>query len=173
MERTLIVFKPDALQRGIVGDVISRFERVGLKFVGFKMMAPDSAHFHAHYEGVGGVKSRHGEDIFDVTVFNMMEGPVMAGVLEGIHAVELVRKMVGSTEPGKSLPGTIRGDYAHSNFSFANTRGHTLPNVIHASATKDEADKEIALWFSAPELYSYKTVHEQVVHGKKPPNKKK
>lgn len=172
MERTLIICKPDALQRGIVGEIITRFERVGLKLVGLKMMAPDSEHFHAHYEGVGGVITRHGKDIFDVTVFNMMEGPVIAGVLEGIDAVGLVRKMVGSTEPGKSLPGTIRGDYAHSNFGYANTRGHTLPNVIHASATKEEADQEISLWFSAPEMYSYKTVHEQAVHGKKPPKKK-
>lgn len=168
MERTLIVFKPDALQRGIVGEILSRFEKVGLKVVGLKMMAPDKEHFHAHYEGIGGVISRHGEEIFNVTLFNMMEGPVIAGVLEGIHAVDLVRKMVGSTEPGKSGPGTIRGDYAQSNFSYANSDGKTLPNVIHASATKEEAEAEIALWFSAPDLYNYQNVHEQAVHGKKP-----
>lgn len=173
MERTFILFKPDALQRGIVGEIMSRFEKVGLKTVGLKMMAPDHDHFHAHYEGIGGVKSRHGEEIFDVTVFNMMEGPVVAAVLEGIHAVELVRKMVGSTEPGKSEPGTIRGDYAHSNFAYANTEGKTLPNVIHASASKEEAEQEIALWFSADDLYSYETVHEAAVRGKKPPKKDK
>lgn len=168
VQRTLIVFKPDALQRGIVGEILSRFERVGLKLVGLKMMAPGHEHFHAHYEGIGGVKSRHGQDVFDVTLFNMMEGPVIAGVLEGINSVELVRKMVGSTEPGKSQPGTIRGDYAHSNFAFANGEGRTLPNVIHASASLEEAEQEIALWFSAPELFSYETVHEQAVHGRQP-----
>lgn len=171
MERTLIVFKPDALQRGIVGEVLSRFEKVGLKLIGLKMLAPNQDHFHAHYEGIGGVRTRHGKDVFDVTLFNMMEGPVIAGVLEGVHAVELVRKMVGSTEPGKAQPGTIRGDYAHSNFAFANTLGRTLPNVIHASATVDEADKEVALWFSAPELFQYQTVHEKAVHGSQPPKK--
>lgn len=171
MERTLIVFKPDALQRGIVGEVLSRFEKVGLKMIGLKMMAPDRDHFHAHYEGIGGVKTRHGEDVFNVTLFNMMEGPVVASVLEGIHAVDLVRKMVGSTEPGKALPGTIRGDYAQSSFAYANSDGKTLPNVLHASATTEEAEAEIALWFSAPELYNYETAHQRHVHGSHPPKK--
>lgn len=171
MERTLIVFKPDALQRGIVGEILQRFERVGLKLVGLKMMAPNEEHFSAHYEGIGGVKTRHGEEVFNVTLFNMMEGPVIAGVLEGVNAVELVRKMVGSTEPGKAQPGSIRGDYAHSNFAFANGNGRTLPNVIHASATVDEAEKEISLWFSATELFQYQTVHERAVHGSQPSKK--
>jgi len=169
MERTLIVFKPDALQRGITGEILSRFEKVGLKIIGLKMMAPEHEHFHAHYEGIGGVISRHGEDVFNVTLFNMMEGPVISAVLEGIEAVALVRKMVGSTEPGKSAPGTIRGDYAQSNISHANSNGKTLPNVIHASASFEEAEQEIALWFSAPELYAYKTVQEDTIHGKVPP----
>ncbi len=171
MERTLIIFKPDAVARGIVGEILSRFEKVGLKLIGMKMMAPGHEHFHAHYEEIGAVKSRHGEDIFDVTLFNMMEGPVVAVVLEGIHAVELVRKLVGPTEPGKAQPGTIRGDYAHSNFGFANTSGRTLPNVIHASATLEEAEAEVSLWFNANELFTYETVQERVVHGKKPTKK--
>lgn len=171
VERTLIVFKPDALQRGLVGEVLGRFERVGLKLVGMKMLVPDEGHFHKHYEEIGGVKSRHGQEVFDVTLFNMMEGPVVAAVLEGIHVVEVVRKMVGSTEPAKAAPGTIRGDFAHSNFAYANGEGRTLPNIIHASATKDEADKEIALWFSEREMYNYDTVHEPSVHGKKPTKK--
>lgn len=168
VQRTLIVFKPDALERGIVGEVLSRFEKVGLKLVGLKMMAPGREHFDAHYEGIGGVRSRHGEEVFNVTLFNMMEGPVIAGVLEGINAVELVRKMVGSTEPGKSLPGTIRGDYAQSTFGYANTEGRTLPNVIHASASEEEAAAEVGLWFNATELHEYETLHEQAVRGRKP-----
>lgn len=168
MEKTLIVLKPDAVQRGLVGEVISRFEKVGLKIVGMKMMSPDHEHFHAHYEDIGTMKSRHGEEVFNITVFNMMEGPIVAVVLEGIHAVELVRKMVGPTEPGKAMPGTIRGDYAHTNFTFARGNGLTLPNIAHASATLDEAKVEVKLWFEDSELYDYKTVHEQAVHGKKP-----
>lgn len=168
MEQTLVVFKPDAVQRGIVGEVITRFERVGLKIAALKMLRPDDAHFHAHYETIGTMITRHGEDIFNVTVDAMKESPVIAVVLEGIHSVELVRKMVGSTEPGKSAPGTIRGDYAHSNFAYANGEGMTLPNVVHASATVEEAVKEIALWFDQDELHNYETSAQAAVHGRKP-----
>lgn len=171
VERTLIVFKPDAVQRGIVGEIMTRFERVGLKIIGLKMMAPNEDHYSEHYEGIGGVKSRHGEEVFNITLFNMLEAPVIAGVLEGINAIGLVRKMVGSTEPGESLPGTIRGDYAHSNFGYARPRHMTLPNIIHASANKEEAAKEIALWFNATELFDYQTIQEQAVRGKKPEEK--
>jgi nucleoside-diphosphate kinase len=166
MEQTLVVFKPDSLQRGIVGEIITRFERAGLKIVGLKMMAPDKEHYHSHYETIGKVKSRHGADVFDIALFNMMEGPVIAAVFEGIHAVEVVRKLIGSTDPGQALPGTIRGDYAHSRREFANAHGRTLPNIVHASADAKEAKEEIALWFSAPDLYEYETVHEKAVHGK-------
>lgn len=168
MEQTLVIFKPDAVQRGIVGEVITRFERVGLKIAGLKMLSPDDEQFHAHYETIGTMITRHGEDIFNVTVEAMKESPIIAVVLEGIHAVELVRKMVGSTEPSKSAPGTIRGDFAHSNFAYANGEGKTLPNVVHASATKEEAEKEITLWFDADEMYSYEAPVQSVVHGRKP-----
>lgn len=168
MEQTLVIFKPDAVQRGIVGEIVTRFERVGLKVAGLKMLRPDDAHFHAHYETIGTMITRHGEDIFNVTVEAMKESPVIAVVLEGIHSVELVRKLVGSTEPGKSAPGTIRGDFAHSNFAYANGEGRTLPNVVHASATPEEAAQEIKLWFDQDELYSYETVAQQAVHGRKP-----
>lgn len=168
MEQTLVVFKPDAVQRGIVGEIITRFEHVGLKIAGLKMLRPDDAHFHAHYETIGTMITRHGEDIFNVTVEAMKESPVIAVVLEGIHSVDLVRKMVGSTEPGKSAPGTIRGDYAHSNFAYANGEGRTLPNVVHASATPEEAAEEIKLWFDQDELHNYETAAQTAVHGRKP-----
>ncbi len=170
MEQTLVIFKPDAVQRGIVGEIITRFERVGLKIAGLKMLRPDDAHFHAHYETIGTMITRHGEDIFNVTVEAMKESPVIAVVLEGIHSVELVRKLVGSTEPGKSAPGTIRGDYAHSNFAYANGEGRTLPNVVHASATPEEAEQEIKLWFDTDELHNYETAAQTAVHGRKPGN---
>ena len=168
MEQTLVIFKPDAVQRGIVGEIITRFERVGLKIAGLKMLRPDDAHFHAHYETIGTMITRHGEDIFNVTVEAMKESPVIAVVLEGIHSVDLVRKMVGSTEPGKSAPGTIRGDYAHSNFAYANGEGRPLPNVVHASATPEEAAEEIKLWFDEDELHNYETAAQHAVHGRKP-----
>lgn len=161
MERTLIVFKPDAVMRGVVGEILSRFERVGLKIVGAKMLRADYDHLYGHYQTIGTLKDRAGEQIFETTVAGMMEGPVIAFVLEGIEAAELVRKMVGTTEPKSAQPGTIRGDYAHISYGHANAHGTTIPNVIHASADKDEAAKEIAHWFAENELFEYENVHQK------------
>lgn len=167
MERTLIIFKPDAVMRGVVGEILSRFEKVGLKIVGAKMLQADYDHLYGHYQTIGTLKDRAGEKIFESTVAGMMEGPVIAFVLEGIEAAELVRKMVGSTEPKGAQPGTIRGDYAHISYGHANTHGTTIPNVIHASADADEAAKEISHWFSDSELYEYENVHEKFTQPRK------
>lgn len=168
MQQTLVVFKPDSVQRGIVGEVLTRFERAGLKIVGMKMIQPDKEHFHKHYEGISKLISRWGEEIYNITLSHMTEAPVIAVVLEGVEAVEHVRKMVGATDPKDSAPGTIRGDYTHVVRSFTNSRGGTLPNILHASGDAKEAKAEIELWFSKNEIYSYKTAHEQVVHGRVP-----
>lgn len=167
MEQTLIVFKPDAVQRGIVGEVLTRFERAGLKIVGAKMLAPDYDHYFQHYEGIGTLKSRKGDEIFESQLRNMQQGPVIAMVLEGVEAVETVRKMVGSTEPRSAAPGTIRGDYAHVSYAQANESGKSVSNIIHASADKKEAEQEIAHWFSDSELYEYQTVHERFTQPRK------
>src|SRR5574344_1364090 len=132
-ERTLIMFKPDSVQRGIVGEILARFEKAGLKIIGAKMLQPSYDHYYHHYENIGKMISRRGQKAFEVTLSMMNEGPVIAFVLEGIEAVELVRKMVGSTEPKSALPGTIRGDYAHMSFSYADENQIGVPNVIHAS----------------------------------------
>jgi nucleoside-diphosphate kinase len=162
MEKTLIVLKPDAVQRGIVGEVLTRFEKVGLKIVGMKMVQPTKDHYYHHYETIGQVISRRGQEVFDVTLDFMMEGPVVAVVLGGIGAAELVRKMVGSTEPKSAAPGTIRGDYTHMSYDYANNVSKTsIPNVIHASGDAEEAKQEIAHWFAEAELFNYETVHEQ------------
>jgi len=161
MERTLIVFKPDAVQRGIIGEILSRFERAGLKIVGAKMLQPDYDHYFQHYEGIGTLKTRKGDKIFEDQLAAMQEGPVLAMVLEGVEAVEVVRKMVGSTEPRSAQPGTIRGDYAHVTYDAAASVNRGVSNIIHASAEKDEAVQEIGHWFSDSELYSYQTVHEK------------
>ncbi len=159
MEKTLIILKPDALQRGIVGEVITRFERAGLQIVGCKMLQPDYDHFYHHYETIGKMVSRRGKEAFDVTLDMMQKGPVIAIVLEGIEAVSLVRKLVGTTEPKEAAPGTIRGDYAHISFSHANSNGQGIANIIHASGDPDEAKEEISHWFSESELYDYDAVH--------------
>jgi nucleoside-diphosphate kinase len=160
MERTLVIFKPDAVQRSIVGEVITRFEKAGFKIVGIKMVEPNEEHYNEHYEGIGTLKTRKGEEIFEGTMKSMQEGPVIAMALEGVDAVETVRKMVGATEPKSALPGTIRGDYAHVNFSQATSVGRAVANIIHASADKEEADKEVTHWFKADELHNYSVVHE-------------
>lgn len=160
LERTLIILKPDALKRGIIGEIIMRFERVGLKIIGVKMLQPDYDHYYKHYEDIGKMVTRRGKEIFEVTLEMMSEGPVVAMVLEGIEAVSLVRKMVGETEPKSAAPGTIRGDYSHISFSFANKEGISTPNIIHASGDVKEAEEEIGHWFSDSELFDYQTVHE-------------
>ena len=160
MERTLIILKPDALKRGIVGEIITRFEKVGLKIVATKMLHPDTEHYYHHYENIGKMVSRRGQKAFDATVEFMNESPVIAIVLEGIESISLVRKMVGTTEPKSALPGTIRGDYAHVSFEHANKENISIPNLIHASGDASDAAQEIKHWFSDSEIFDYETVAE-------------
>ncbi len=167
MEKTLIIFKPDAVQRGIIGEILSRFERAGLKIVAAKMLLPTEEHYHKHYEDIGKMISRRGEKAFEVTLQMMQEGPVIAIVLEGIEAIALVRKMVGTTEPKAAAPGTIRGDYAHMSFPYADKKGVGVPNIVHASGNESDAKLEIAHWFSGNEIYDYETVHESFTQAKK------
>lgn len=166
MEKTLIIFKPDAVKRGIVGEILTRFERVGLKIIGCKMLKPDYDQYYHHYENIGKMVTRRGKEIFEVTLEMMNEGPVVAVVLEGIEAVSLVRKMVGETEPKKAQPGTIRGDYSHISFEHANKESIATPNVIHASGNPSEAEEEISHWFSESELFDYESVHEHYTLAK-------
>ncbi len=167
MERTLIILKPDALQRGIAGEIITRFERVGLKIVGAKMLRPSYDHYYHHYENIGKMISRRGQKPFDVTLAMMNSGPVIAIVLEGVEAVGNVRKMVGATEPKSALPGTVRGDYSHMSFAHADSQDVGIPNLIHASGDPEEAKAEIAHWFSEAELFSYETAHEKFTQTRK------
>lgn len=161
IQRTLILFKPDAVQRGIVGEILTRFERVGLKIIGTKMIFPSKEHYHKHYEGIGKMVTRHGEKAFDMALEFMTQGPVIAMVFEGVEAVELVRKLVGGTEPKTALPGTIRGDYSHMSFGYADEHNVGIPNLIHASGSIEEAKQEISHWFSDFEIYDYTSPREK------------
>lgn len=161
IEQTLVVFKPDAVQRGIVGEILTRFERVGLKIVATKMIAPSKEHYYKHYEEIGKMITRRGQDKFDITLDMMIQGPVIAMVLEGVESVQLVRKLVGTTEPKSAAPGTIRGDYSHMSFVYGDTAKKGIPNLIHASGDEAEAKEEISHWFSDSEIYNYETLNEK------------
>ncbi|MCD6590028.1 nucleoside-diphosphate kinase [Candidatus Woesearchaeota archaeon] len=154
IERTLVLIKPDGVRRGLIGKIIMRFEDAGLKIVGMKMVWIDKDFAKKHY-------SEHvGKDFYSMLEEFITSGPVVAMVIEGVEAVEVVRKIVGPTEPKTAPPGTIRGDFAHHSARHADKHKKAVQNLIHASGTREEAEKEIALWFNPEEIHSYKTVHE-------------
>lgn len=161
IERTLVLFKPDAVQRGVVGEILTRFERVGLKIVATKMIAPDEKHYYKHYEEIGQVITRRGEETFKNVLTMMQDGPVIAMVFEGVEAVDLVRKLVGTTEPKSSAPGTIRGDFSHMSYGYGDEQQKGIPNLIHASGDLSDAQKEIPHWFSDEELFDYSLLNEK------------
>jgi nucleoside-diphosphate kinase len=125
------------------------------------MLAPDKAHYYKHYEEIGKMVTRRGEHTFNITLDMMTQGPVIAMVLEGVEAVALVRKMVGPTEPKSAAPGTIRGDYSHMSFGYADIKDRGISNLIHASGDEAEAEEEIKHWFSDTELYDYQVLNEK------------
>jgi nucleoside-diphosphate kinase len=161
VQKSLVVFKPDTVQRGVVGEILTRFERVGLKIVATKMIAPNKEHYYKHYEEIGQMVTRRGEHAFEVTLNMMIQGPVIAMVFEGVEAVALIRKLVGPTEPKSAAPGTIRGDFSHMSFGYADDVNKGIPNLIHASGDEEEAEKEIAHWFTPDELYAYEALNEK------------
>lgn len=158
IERTLVLIKPDGVQRSLAGEIISRFEKVGLKIVGMKMQWVNTDFAKKHY--TEDIAIRRGEHVRKVLVEFISSGPVIAFVLEGVHAIEIVRKMVGGTEPRAAVPGTIRGDYAHVSYKHADEKEIAVKNLIHASADEKDASVEVPLWFSEEELHSYPTVHD-------------
>ena len=125
------------------------------------MVNPDKDHYYQHYEGISKMITRRGQKTFDNTLKFMTSGPVIAMVLEGVEAVPLVRKMVGSTEPMAADMGTIRGDFAHMSFGYSDAKRTGVPNLVHASGSPAEAKKEVALWFNDDELYDYSDLNEK------------
>ncbi len=180
VQKTLVLIKPDGVSRGLIGDIISRFERVGLKVVAMKMVKIDSEMALKHYgqseewfEKIGQkVKEFYGKVGYDAGEdFNVLsnraigemvqnwnanyltEGAVLAMVLKGAHAVEIVRKIVGSTYPQEAAPGTIRGDYSAESPFTSNLEQRSVRNLIHASGKPEEAETEIQLWFKNNEIF--------------------
>ncbi|MBI2285650.1 nucleoside-diphosphate kinase [Candidatus Saccharibacteria bacterium] len=183
MERTLILLKPDAVQRGLVGEIVNRFEKADLKLVATKMIWPDRKLAEKHYpsdrdefikgmghktleshkeeggdaESVFSTKDPHtiGLQLHKWLVDFLVSGPVIAVVLGGNNAIKAAREIAGHTIPAKAAPGTIRGDYSDDSAIKANAEKRSIKNLVHASGDKKEADFEIGLWFSEEELHSY------------------
>jgi len=186
-ERTLVLIKPDGVQRSLIGEIIKRFERSGLKLAGMKMMVPTSDRIEKHYtvdpnwRSVTGEKTIKSykdkgltppsEDPLAITAIilenlkkYMVSGPVIVMVWQGVHAVKIVRKITGGTEPLTSDVGTIRGDFVLDSYQLSDADGRAVRNLIHASGSVDEAEKEISLWFRPEEIIDYHLVQEQILY---------
>ena len=160
IERTLVLLKPDAVTRGLVGRVLARFEDALLKIVGSKMVWMGAELSRQHYFDL---EDRFGPEVYNAVAVFMQTGPVFAFVLEGVDAVAIVRKLVGATYPDQAAPGTIRGDFAHQSKAYANANGLAVANLVHASANAVEAKREIDVWFAEGELHDYQTLAERYV----------
>lgn len=185
-ERTLVVLKPDTIQRNLIGEIISRFERVGLKIIAAKFLIPSKDLAYKHYvkneeeiEALGkrSIEGKRksgmevnddpkelGAKIIDRLVRFISSGPVMAMVLEGNQAIALVRKLVGSTEPLNSDVGTIRGDFTLDSYSMADGDNRSVRNLVHASSSQFDADYEIKVWFEEKEIFTYNNIRDRVLY---------
>ena len=186
-ERTLVVIKPDGLQRTLVGEIIKRYEQIGLKLSAIKMVVPTEDFVEKHYtldpewRRVTGEKTIKGyrdkgqvppsEDPFEITgklLVNlkkyMASGPVIAMVWQGAHAIKIVRKITGGTEPLTSDVGTIRGDFVLDSYQMSDTDQRSIRNLIHASGSVSEAEMEIKHWFKSDEILNYRLIQEQILY---------
>lgn len=181
-EKTLVLIKPDAVQRGLVGEILKRFETTGLKIIGMKMVYASKELAGKHYaddeewlrsvgEKASKAAAERGEKLKEKPVdfgrkirMQLMDyismSPIVALVLEGHNAVATVRKIVGATSPEHAAPGTIRGDYSHETYVMADQKGRPIQNLIHAAGTTKEAEREIKVWFNKDELHAYMRVDE-------------
>jgi nucleoside-diphosphate kinase len=158
LERTLVLLKPDAVARGVIGRVLTRFEDAMLKVVACKMVWMDADLTRRHYFDL---EERFGAGVYNAMAEFMQSGPVLALVLEGVEAVACTRKLVGSTYPDQAPPGTIRGDFAHMSKAYANERRIAVANLVHASGNAEDAAHEIDVWFSKDELHEYPSAAER------------
>jgi nucleoside-diphosphate kinase len=186
-EQTLVVIKPDGVQRSLIGEIVNRLERTGLKMVAMKFSVPSAEKISKHYQledgwlekvGEKSIKSyeakgqnppetdpvKVGEKVLENLIKYLTTGPVVPMVWQGAGAVEIVRKIVGSTEPLTSDVGTIRGDFVIDSYKLSDVDGRAVRNLIHASSSVEEAQKEIGLWFKPEELINYRLVQEQIMY---------
>jgi nucleoside-diphosphate kinase len=187
LERTLVIVKPDGVQRSLIGEIIQKYEKVGLKLTAVKMCVPTASHIEKHYtldpewRLKTGIKSIKGytdkglipphtdplkvtEIVLKNLIRYMTSGPVVAMVWQGAHAVEIVRKLTGGTEPRTSDVGTLRGDYVLDSYLMSDMDIRAVRNLVHASGTAGEAEDEIAHWFHKDEIIDYRLVSEQILY---------
>lgn len=185
-ERTLVILKPDAVQRGLIGEVIKRLENTGLKLVAMKLVYATEDQLWKHYnkddewflkKGTRTVEERtamglpiekeaieYGKDIVRALVKFMTCGPVVPMIWEGNQAVGIVKKIVGSTEPLSSDSGTLRGDYTLDSYELASLDSRAVRNLIHCSDPLSDAAREIPIWFSEEEILKYRLIAEQILY---------
>ncbi|MDX9913497.1 MAG: nucleoside-diphosphate kinase [Candidatus Moranbacteria bacterium] len=185
-EKTFVIIKPDGVQRGLMGEILKRFERTGLKVIGVKFVVPTENQCWEHYnkdeawfieKGTKIVKSReeagmpiekeaidYGKAIIQQLVDFMTSGPVLTMILEGNRAADVVKKLVGATEPSTSDVGTIRGDLTVDSYDLAGIDERAVRNLIHCSDKPEEAEREIAIWFNENEIINYRLVQEQILY---------
>ncbi len=186
-EQTLVIVKPDGVQRGLIGEVIKRYETCGLKLVALKMLIADKETVKKHYsidpewatktgnktfasykeKGLpmpAKTPEEFAENVRNQLMDFMSSGPVVAMVWQGMGAVAVVRKITGSTEPLTSAPGTIRGDYTIDSYTASNFDKRAVRNIIHSSGSVEEATKEIPIWFTKEEIINYRLVSEEIIY---------
>lgn len=186
-ERTLVIIKPDGVQRSLMGEIIQRYERAGLKLVAMKLMVADKELIEKHYtldpewRRITGEKTINSykakgikaptEDPYEVTRIllerlcrYMTSGPIVAMVWEGAHSVAIVRKLTGGTEPLTSDVGTIRGDYVLDSYQMSDSDNRSVRNLVHASGSVKEANDEIKHWFNDKELIQYTHIQEKIIY---------
>lgn len=188
-EKTVVLIKPDAVKRGLIGEIIKRFESRGFKIVALKMLKADKKKFEKHYTneknwiinlgkktvatyekyGLDPKKELGTNDPYQIgkktrewLIDFMVSGPIVKMIVEGVHAVDAVRKIVGETQPSFAQVGTIRGDFATDSPLSANKDKRAVYNLVHASGTKEEALNEILLWFNSEEICDYKRAEELI-----------
>ena len=189
-EKTLVIIKPDGVKRGLTGEIIQRIEQRGLKIIAIKMFQAKADDLNKHYpvtkeylENLGGktltTYAKYGLDaqkemgtsnpeeigvlVQKWLIDFMTSGPSVKIVVEGIHAVEMVRKLVGNSIPALAEMGTIRGDFSVDSAALANKNQRAVHNLIHASETPEEAKHELSYWFSPEEIFDYKRAEEDIM----------
>ena len=186
-EKTLVLIKPDGVQRGLIGEVIKRYEQCGLKLTAIKMAIPSKEVALAHYSvdpewafktGTKSIEAWKAKGLTPPTedpvelaeavrkqlISFLNSGPVVAMIWQGMNAIGVVRKITGGTEPLTSVPGTIRGDYTIDSYRAADVDKRAVRNIIHASGSIEEAQKEIAIWFKPEEIISYRLISEAIIY---------